>query len=100
MKKSALLYLIILGLLTTKTFAQKPVPVLEHIAVYVQDLNKSTWFYQHIIQLDTVPEPFHDGRHTWFTVGNGSFLHIIQGASGITSHDKNTHLCFRVPSVG
>jgi lactoylglutathione lyase len=77
--------------------AQKP--VLNHIAVYVKDLKVSTTFYSNIIGLDTIPEPFHDGRHTWYSVGESSHLHLIQGAKEITTHDKNTHLCFSVPSI-
>ncbi|MEO6548541.1 MAG: VOC family protein [Ferruginibacter sp.] len=79
--------------------SKKVSPVLNHIAVYVVDLNRSTKFYQNIVQLDTIPEPFHDGRHTWFAIGPVSHLHIIQGAKAISDHDKNTHLCFTVPSV-
>jgi lactoylglutathione lyase len=80
-----------------KTIAQQP--ALEHIAVYVHNLEKSTAFYQDIIGLDTIPEPFHDGRHTWFAVGGHAKLHLIGGAAAITDHDKNSHLCFTVPSV-
>jgi lactoylglutathione lyase len=74
-------------------------PVLNHIAVYVKDLKVSTAFYSGVIGLDTIPEPFHDGKHTWYSVSENSHLHIIQGAKEITTHDKNTHLCFSVPSV-
>jgi lactoylglutathione lyase len=74
-------------------------PVLNHVAVYVQDLKKSTYFYGQVVGLDTVPEPFHDGRHTWFSIGGRSCLHIISGAESITTHDKNSHLCLSVPSV-
>ena len=74
-------------------------PTLNHIAMYVVDLKKSTDFYQRIIQLDTIPEPFHDGKHTWFLVGPLSHLHLIQGAKEYFTHEKNTHLCFTVPSV-
>jgi lactoylglutathione lyase len=77
--------------------AQKP--VLNHIAHYVSDLQKSTIFYRDIIGLDTIPEPFHDGKHTWFSVGEKSHLHLIAGATGPASIDKNNHLCFSVPSV-
>jgi len=77
----------------------KPKPSLNHIAVYVVDLKVSTLFYQSIVGLDTIPEPFHDGRHTWFSVGPKSHLHIISGAAQKTEHDKNTHLCFSVSSV-
>jgi lactoylglutathione lyase len=79
--------------------AQQGKPVLNHIAVYVKDLKTSTDFYINIVSLDTIPEPFHDGKHTWFSVSENSHLHLIQGAKAITSHDKNTHLCFSVPSV-
>ncbi|WP_447642143.1 MULTISPECIES: VOC family protein [Chitinophagaceae] len=73
--------------------------VINHIAVYVVDLARSTAFYQNIIGLDTIPEPFHDGKHTWFTVGSNVHLHLIQGAHEKSTHDKNSHLCFSVPSV-
>jgi lactoylglutathione lyase len=52
-----------------------------------------------VLQLDTIPEPFHDGKHTWFSISEDSHLHLIQGAAAITEHDKNSHLCFSVPSV-
>jgi lactoylglutathione lyase len=78
-------------------FAQKP--VLNHIALYVHDLKKSTEFYRQVIGLDTIPEPFHDGRHTWFAIGGQSHLHLISGDEHPGNHDKNSHLCFSVPSV-
>ena len=77
--------------------AQKP--VLNHIAVYVKDLKVSTAFYSNVIGIDTIPEPFHDGKHTWYSVTESSHLHLIQGPKNITTHDKNTHLCFSVPSI-
>lgn len=79
--------------------AQQGKPMLNHIAVYVQNLAVSTSFYSDVIGLDTIPEPFHDGRHTWFSVGTNSHLHVISGAKKKTKHDKNSHLCFSVPSV-
>ena len=77
--------------------AQKP--VLNHIAIYVKDLKVSTSFYCSIIKLDTIPEPFHDGKHTWYSVSQYSHLHLIQGAKEVTAHDKNSHLCFSVPAM-
>ena len=74
-------------------------PVLNHVAIYVVDLQKSTVFYRDLIGIDTIPEPFHDGKHTWFRIGPVSHLHVIAGAKAATPHDKNVHLCFRVDSV-
>lgn len=76
-----------------------PKATLNHIALYVVDLQKSTAFYRDIIGLDTIPEPFHDGKHTWFSMGIKSHLHLIQGAVAPLQHPKNTHLCFSVASV-
>ncbi|PST81845.1 glyoxalase [Pedobacter yulinensis] len=72
----------------------KPKTVINHVAQYVVDLQVSTEFYQKVIGLDTIPEPFHDGRHTWFSIGDFAHLHIISGAKNKIEHDKNSHLCF------
>jgi lactoylglutathione lyase len=82
-----------------KLLSAQSKPVLNHIAVYVKNLKVSTAFYSDVIGLDTIPEPFHDGKHTWYSVSENSHLHLIQGATEISKHDKNTHLCFSVPSV-
>ena len=73
--------------------------MLNHIAVYVYDLAKSTDFYKNILRFKQIPEPFHDGRHTWFALGSTSQFHLIQGAPQEVARDKNDHLCFSVPSV-
>lgn len=96
--KKAIFYLGV-ALCTLNATAQKQTPVLNHIAVYVKDLAVSTHFYLNILQLDTIPEPFHDGKHTWFRVGVKSHLHLIQGAGSVFSHNKNNHTCFSVASV-
>lgn len=95
MKKVFLSALVFLSV--ANGFAQKA--TLNHIALYVKDLKQSTAFYKDIIGLDTIPEPFHDGKHTWFSIGPKSHLHLIEGATGHSTLPKNTHLCFTVPSV-
>ncbi|MDB5247393.1 MAG: Glyoxalase/bleomycin resistance protein/dioxygenase [Segetibacter sp.] len=103
MKKQLLRHLIFFVLLTvisSQITAQSNKPVrLNHIALYVKNLQASTQFYMKVVGLDTMPEPFHDGRHTWYPVGEHSQLHLISGAKEITQHDKNAHLCFTVRSV-
>jgi lactoylglutathione lyase len=76
-----------------------PVLTLNHIAMYVYDLKKSTAFYEDILRLKQIPEPFHDGKHTWFTIGAAGSLHLIQGAPANITRDKNDHLCFSVKSI-
>ena len=83
----------------THTQAQTGKPTLNHIALHVFDLKKSGQFYTQTIGLDTIPEPFHDGNHIWLSIGYKSHLHLIGGAKPAIERDKNTHLCFTVPSV-
>jgi lactoylglutathione lyase len=85
-------------------FAQKNAmagmhPTLNHIAVYVFDLQKQADFYHDVMYLDTIPEPFHDGKHVWYRIGPHSQLHLIQGAKAVKNHDINTHICFSVPNL-
>ncbi len=72
---------------------------INHVAIYVVDLQRSGDFYINTLGLDTVPEPFHDGKHIWLSIGPGSQMHIIQGATAKKTYYKNDHTCFSVPSV-
>ncbi|GGH07255.1 VOC family protein [Pedobacter zeae] len=103
MKRITLITAILFSIIFQKAMAQnqpKNAPaILNHIAVYVADLNKATTFYESVFNLKIIPEPFKDNRHTWFTLGPAGQLHLIQGAKGNETFDKNAHLCFSVPSV-
>ena len=52
-----------------------------------------------MFQLDTIPEPFHDGKHIWYSIAPGVALHVIQGADKPKEYFLNQHTCFSVPSV-
>jgi lactoylglutathione lyase len=72
---------------------------LNHVAIYVVDLAKTGAFYNNFFQLDTIPEPFHDGRHIWYSIAPGVAMHVIQGADKPKEYYQNNHICFSVPSV-
>jgi len=72
---------------------------INHLAIYVVDFQKSTSFYRDIIGLDTIPEPFHDGKHTWMKIGPKASIHIIQGAEAKKEYYKGNHICFSVESL-
>lgn len=97
-KKIFALLLLFSACAFSNIFAQQKTR-LNHIALSVHDLKKSTLFYQEFLELDTIPEPFHDGRHTWFSIGDVAHLHLIQNPGNIITPSKNTHLCFSVASV-
>jgi lactoylglutathione lyase len=77
----------------------KQTPIFNHIALYVYDLEKSAAFYEKIIGLEKIDEPFKDGKHVWFRIGQHSQLHVIKGATSIMPHDVNVHLSFSVGSL-
>ena len=79
--------------------AQSQKPHLNHAAIFVKDLTTSKAFYEKIIGLDTIPEPFHDGKHAWYNLGPGISLHVIQGAEQKKDYFKNQHTCLSVTSV-
>ena len=103
MKKVLHLLFICLIMVSIQAKSQTPNPdiavSLNHIGVYVSNLTKSTAFYENILNLKQIPEPFHDGRHTWFTIGAAGHLHLIQGEAKEFVRDKNDHLCFSVKSI-
>lgn len=86
------------GTATLKAQQKSPLK-LNHIAVYVENLQKSTAFYKDVLQLAEIPEPFHDGLHTWFTLGSAGSLHLIQGAKKGVEREKNDHLCFSTADI-
>jgi lactoylglutathione lyase len=99
MKIFKMLSLLILAAVITggPIFAQKKSSVMiriNHVALYVTNLAASTQFYEKVVGLDTIPEPFHDGKHTWFTISEKAHLHLIAGRKQPTEGEKNTHLCF------
>eukprot|EP01037_Dinobryon_pediforme_P005011 gene5011-5059_t len=99
--KSISSFLIVLFVLTTvalKAVAQHG-PTSDHIALYVNDLAKSAAFYKNVMQLEEIPEPFHDGKHIWLRTGAHSQLHLIQGAASVTDHDINTHIAYHVDDL-
>lgn len=81
-----------------KISAQVPKVHINHTAIYVVDIQKTALFYTNIIGLDTVPEPFHDGKHIWYSTGEHSMLHVIQGATAKKEYYKNQHTCLTVPN--
>ena len=89
--------LLLLFLLITCAAVHSQQTHINHTAIYVTDLKTSAGFYRDIIGLDTIPEPFHDGKHAWFQTAPGIALHIIQGATVKKEYYKNQHTCFSVP---
>ena len=80
-------------------YAQIQKPRFNHLAIFVKDLKASRNFYEKIVGLDTIPEPFHDGKHKWYNLGVGTSLHVIEGAEAKKDYFKSNHFCLSVVSV-
>lgn len=102
------IFALLVGALIFVSFNQKaqaqaetkqPTAVLNHLAIYVADLQTATDFYQSLFNLPQIPNPFNDGKHTWLALSATAQLHIIKGVKMKGTYDINEHLCFSVPSV-
>jgi lactoylglutathione lyase len=71
----------------------------DHIAIFVTNLQRSVDFYQNIIGLEPIPDPFNDDKHRWLKTGPGNAIHIIEGAKKEKEYFKSNHICFRVASL-
>jgi len=70
-----------------------------HIAIQVKDLEESGWFYEHVLALKPIPEPFKDGLHLWFEIGENLSLHLIKSKAPLIIPGKDTHFCFSSPDL-
>ncbi len=74
-------------------------PEFDHTTVHVHDLGKSGEFYEKVMGLEKIPEPFKDGRHIWFRIGAHNQLHLAGGATDIPRQEIDVHFAFRVASL-
>lgn len=77
----------------------RPTPTLNHIALHVHELKRSTAFYEGVLMLEKIDEPFKDGKHTWFSLAGAGQLHLIEAPDAAMKRSKYNHLCFSVPSM-
>jgi lactoylglutathione lyase len=98
--------LIILIIASSTSMAQSNnKPIINHIAITVGNLQETVRFYTDIIGIDTIANPFNDGKHVWLGIGPKAALHIIDksllpaGAPTQMIYSKGNHLCFSVASV-
>jgi lactoylglutathione lyase len=101
--KTTFLFIAVLLFQTMNLYAQSNQPLVEarinHVAIAVTDLDESAQFYENVIGLEAIPEPFGVGRHAWFDMGGGAELHVILAAEERTEHNKSNHLCFSVSDM-
>ena len=88
------------ALLACRLNAQsKKAAELDHTTVYVRDVGKTADFYEKVVGLERIPDPFKDKEHVWLRSGPHQQLHIVAGATEPVHLDIEVHCAFRVASV-
>jgi len=74
---------------------------INHIAIHVASLERSKSFYQEVLGLRAIDEPFKDGLHAWYDIGGGASVHLIEELELTPPEDisKTNHLCFSVEDM-
>jgi lactoylglutathione lyase len=98
LSKTCLMVFLTAGMLSGYT-ADAQQPHVDHTTIFVTDLQRATEFYTTVMLFDTIPEPFKDGKHTWFRIGEHTQLHVVSGAKMDIPHDINIHLAFSVADL-
>jgi lactoylglutathione lyase len=73
---------------------------LNHVALYVTDLNQSSKFYREVLQLEPMPRPAFSFPGAWFRLGINQELHLIgdRGTPFIRTNENN-HLALEVDDI-
>ncbi len=73
---------------------------LNHIAIYATDVERSSEFYQAVLQLEPIPRPAFTFPGAWFQLGASQELHLIadHAAPFFPSHPGN-HFALRVDDL-
>lgn len=74
---------------------------INHIAIHVANLARSSNFYEIVLGLQAIEEPFKDGLHAWYNIGGGASIHLIEELNQAPPKEisKTNHLCFSVEDM-
>ncbi len=73
---------------------------LNHVALHVEDLERSVAFYQGVLLLEAIPRPAFSFAGAWFRLGIDQELHLIAGRESETrSHNRGNHWAMMVDDI-
>lgn len=72
---------------------------LNHVAIYVKDLDASYRFYYEILELQPLPRPAFNFPGAWFKLGSSQELHLIGIRNEELIFHKNHHFALKVKSA-
>src|SRR6188508_2637478 len=73
---------------------------LNHVAIYVSDVDQSIRFYRDTLRLEPLPRPAFDFPGAWFRLGERQELHLIgERIEAVHSHNRGNHFALRVNDI-
>ncbi len=73
---------------------------LNHVALHVTDVEKSSDFYRRVLLLCPMPRPAFKFPGAWFRLGQSQELHLIGERSlPVISNDRGTHFALRIDDM-
>lgn len=73
---------------------------LNHVAIHVQDVEKSCEFYSTVLRLERIPRPAFTFPGAWFRLGEKQELHIIgQRNEAVISGYRGNHYALQVDNL-
>ena len=73
---------------------------LDHVALHVQDLERSCDFYQRVLRLEPIPRPAFTFPGAWFRLGEVQELHLIGNRDApVHSHSRGNHYALLVDDL-
>ncbi|MBW3544970.1 MAG: VOC family protein [Bacteroidetes bacterium] len=72
---------------------------LNHVALYVRDLEKSIRFYEDGLELETLARPAFTFPGAWFRLGSRQELHLIGNREAALTLHRQHHFALKVASA-
>jgi lactoylglutathione lyase len=73
---------------------------LNHIALHVADVSRSSDFYRTVLRLESIPRPAFTFPGAWFRLGTTQELHLIgERGDPVFSGNRSNHFALRVDDL-
>ncbi len=90
--------LVLLLAFVRSSSSQNSAPQVDHLAIYVTDLQRSVDFYKGVFGFERVPMPVTFAA--WLRMGKGVMLHIVAGRKEPVTSSKWDHLSIACADLG
>jgi len=73
---------------------------LNHVAIHVEDVERSCQFYEHVLRLEKIPRPAFPFDGAWYRLGDVQELHLIGNRDQpVHSHSRGNHYALLIDSM-